>query len=323
MNHTLRTACKSAATATLPVQVSNASVGNTSGGRPFLTVQLTDHSGSWDTKIWSDNESFEELAKGEGFYHLTAEFSLNEFGLSLKKPAFAPMPESQVAEFLAGGEDQLARQKEEFALIESAIASISNKALRVATQSVFLSPQLQRRFLRAGAAIKNHHAHRGGLLQHTASMLRIADMIGPHYAADMDTLRAGVLLHDIGKVLECDTGDGLAPKPELRGEMLGHILAGVEIFNSSWKQASTEDTAEFKNSEPVRLRVIHLIASHHGSLEFGSPVTPKTLEAHLLHHIDNMDAKAQMVVEAVEENRPSPVSCMIDGGRILGRILPP
>jgi 3'-5' exoribonuclease len=132
-------------------------------------------------------------------------------------------------------------------------------------------------------------------------MLRVAQALAPLYAeVDNDLLCAGVIFHDIGKLWENDTGEkGFASVPSRRGELLGHISLGIEVANALWREVEAAEGANWgelqPSSEEVRDHLLHLIASHHGTKEFGSPVAPKTPEAFLLHHIDNIDAKMEML----------------------------
>jgi 3'-5' exoribonuclease len=114
-------------------------------------------------------------------------------------------------------------------------------------------------------------------------------------------LIAGVLFHDVGKLWESHVAeDGFGIEHCERGEMLGHINMGIEVVNNLWRQLKADDALSAwktitPSSESVRLHLLHLIASHHGELSFGSPVVPKTPEAAALHYIDNLDAKMEMV----------------------------
>jgi 3'-5' exoribonuclease len=117
-----------------------------------------------------------------------------------------------------------------------------------------------------------------------------------------DLLQAGVLFHDCGKLWEnCMEEDGFAMPFDERGELLGHINIGIELVNTLWKTLPLEDWQDLQpESEDVRLHLLHLIAAHHGELQFGSPVQPKTPEAVALHYIDNLDAKLEMLARGYE-----------------------
>jgi 3'-5' exoribonuclease len=157
------------------------------------------------------------------------------------------------------------------------------------------------RFQRASAARHNHHAHRGGLLRHTGQMMRSASAVCSAYPVlNRDLLLAGVLFHDCGKLWEmCPPEAGFEIPRELRGELLGHISIGIEAVNALWRKLPLETWRGMEPaSEDVRLHLLHLIASHHGELQYGSPVEPKTPEAIALNMVDNLDAKLEMLAMA-------------------------
>ena len=161
---------------------------------------------------------------------------------------------------------------------------------------------------RTGAARRNHHAHRGGLVEHVAQMMRTAVQISVAYPKlNRDLLVSGVLFHDIGKMWEnAYAAKGFTMAYTETSELISHIPIGLEIVNRLWHEIEdTELAGGWQELEPetnqVRLHLLHLIASHHGTLEFGSPVVPKTPEAVALHYIDNLDAKLQMMTEAYEK----------------------
>ena len=161
------------------------------------------------------------------------------------------------------------------------------------------------RFRRTAAARKNHHARRGGLVEHVAQMMRSAVAVcGVYPELNRDLMIAGVLFHDCGKLWENTYPEtGFGQLHTMHGEMLGHIPLGIELANKLWRDLVEAGEFEaFSESKPgteeVRLHLLHLIGSHHGQLEFGSPVLPKTPEAYALHYIDNLDAKLEMLRDA-------------------------
>jgi 3'-5' exoribonuclease len=138
-------------------------------------------------------------------------------------------------------------------------------------------------------------------VEHVAQMMRCAvALAGLYPQLNRDLMIAGVLFHDCGKLWENVYAEsGFTMPYNLTAEMLGHIPLGLELVNKLWRDlledpAAAEWTALEPASEIVRLHLLHLIAAHHGSLEFGSPVLPKTPEAVALHHVDNIDAKLEM-----------------------------
>lgn len=188
------------------------------------------------------------------------------------------------------------------------VANLADPRLRGLAQIFFA--EFGDRFRRAAAARGNHHARRGGLVEHVASMLRCAVGIANAYPnLNPDLLFTGVLFHDCGKMWENQLPpDGFTMPYDERGELLGHITIGIEIVNALWRKLmATEEAAAWKTltpaNEDVRLHLLHLIAAHHGELQFGSPVPPKTPEAYALHYIDNLDAKLEMIAGAYNTSK--------------------
>jgi 3'-5' exoribonuclease len=147
------------------------------------------------------------------------------------------------------------------------------------------------KFLRAPAGVKNHHAYPGGLLEHVVSLMEVAAAIVPHYPQlDADLMLAGAFLHDIGKVDELTYDRELGYSDE--GQLVGHIVMAVGILDAKIQEAQELTGEPF----PTRLQTTlkHIIVSHHGEYEFGSPKLPMTPEAMALHYLDNMDAKLQL-----------------------------
>jgi 3'-5' exoribonuclease len=147
-------------------------------------------------------------------------------------------------------------------------------------------------FLRCPAALKNHHAFERGLAEHVLSMLRIADQVGTHYnfmypgSVDEDLLLAGVFLHDIGKVVDYVEHGPADWRMSVDGELVNHMTHAVVMVHDA--------CARIGSAPHIERQLTHMILSHHGQLDWGSPVAPKMLEAALLHYIDNMDARASM-----------------------------
>jgi 3'-5' exoribonuclease len=227
---------------------------------------------------------------------IEGEFSVGIFGLDAKRWSVLALPENEAQELLQGDETERAAAQAEFDLIQQKLNSVTDPRLRALTEA-FLA-EFGSRFRRAAAARRNHHAFRGGLLRHTAQMMRCADAICTAYPAlNRDLLIAGVLVHDCGKLWEmCPSETSFEIPRDLRGELLGHISIGIEVVNALWRKLPMENWRDLTPpSEEVRLHLLHLIAAHHGELQFGSPVEPKTPEAIALHFIDNLDARLEMI----------------------------
>lgn len=141
---------------------------------------------------------------------------------------------------------------------------------------------------RTPAGVKHHHAYAGGLLDHVVNLLRLADLVAPLYPdMDRDLLLVGVLVHDIGKTVELESEKGFSYTDA--GQLLGHVLLGLEIVDAKIRAVEAATGRPFDAETGIRVK--HMIASHHGAYEFGSPKLPMTLEAVALHHLDHLDAK--------------------------------
>jgi 3'-5' exoribonuclease len=157
----------------------------------------------------------------------------------------------------------------------------------------FDDPDFRARFERCPASTGNHHARLGGLLQHTVEVAFIAQAIGRTAGADWDLLLAGVLLHDIGK-LEAYRWDGVFENTTA-GALVGHVTLGALMLERRLAELAPPFGAE------PRARLLHLVLSHHGRLEYGSPVRPMTLEAEVLHQADTASAATANVAEALRD----------------------
>ena len=290
--------------ASVVAQVQSKSQRTTKNGKPYLELVLADATGSASIKIWSDSPVYqqaEEMNTGD-LLHIRAKWISGTYGLDAKDTAFAMPDESLLEDFFAGDPGLLAKQAEDYTVIERFCETIGDPRL-LALCRMFLG-QYGERFRRTAAAKKNHHARRGGLVEHVCQMMRSADALCPVYPEiNRDLLLAGVLFHDCGKLWEnAYPKQGFAQIPTIYGELMGHIPMGIEIVNKLWRDLmETEESSAWTNLQPqgemVRMHLLHLIGSHHGEYEFGSPVLPRTPEAFALHFIDNLDAKMEMVRE--------------------------
>lgn len=194
--------------------------------------------------------------------------------------------------------------------------AIEKPRLRAVLDLFFEDDELRRRFERCPASVRGHHAQLGGLLKHTTEVAAIARAAARVSGADQDVVLAGVLLHDIGK-LEAYSWDGLFDYT-VRGSLLGHVVLGALMVDERLRSQP-----ELPCTDEERLVLLHAILSHHGKLEFGSPVQPMTLEAEVLHWADNASAKTASVAEALanpENFTDGPISkpqWMLDRRRVF------
>ena len=174
--------------------------------------------------------------------------------------------------------------------------SFENGHLRELFESLVSDEEFWEAFCEAPAAKGMHHARVGGLLEHSASCLRIADGLAEIYPVDRDLLLFGAIFHDVGKVRELswDAGSFAYTK---EGRLLGHVVLGERLVAS-------HVAALPGFPEELALRISHLLLAHQGETEYGSPERPKTLEALLVHLVDNLDARVAMYLESTANVGP-------------------
>lgn len=296
---------ETALAAVLDVELQSRSPRQTKTGKPYLVLTFADSTGSFALNAWSDAPLFEAAS---GFtdgtvLRLDAEWTQNSYGLNATQLAWERLGGEALEVFYAGDAATAEKQRRDWEAINAFCATIRDPRLHALAEH-FLAGQ-GTKFRRAAAARKNHHARRGGLVEHVAQMMRSADAVcGAYPQLNRDLLLVGVLFHDCGKLWENQYAErGFAQGHSLHGEMLGHIPLGIELVNKLWREVADSARAQGwlalePASETVRLHLLHLIASHHGEYQFGSPTLPRTPEAFALHHIDNLDAKLEMIQDA-------------------------
>lgn len=283
------------------VQLTQKLTKTTKTGKPYLELSFADVTDTMAIKVW-DNARWCPAcsAMQEGVsVSVTANWTSTQYGLEATEIDYRPLSAAEEEELLTGGAELRAVQTEAWEQILQFIGSMKDPRLAALCRA--LTEQHEARFRRAAAARNMHHARRGGLVEHTAGVMRAADAIcGAYPHINRDLVLAGALFHDCGKMWETGCAEqGFGVEYSEMGELLGHISVSIEVVNKLWQGiCTTEQRAAWKGlvpaSEQVRMHLLHLIASHHGVLEYGSPVVPKTPEALVLHHADNIDAKLEM-----------------------------
>jgi 3'-5' exoribonuclease len=256
-------------------------------GEPYLSLTLGDRTGDVDAKMW-DNvaevmNAFEcgDFVRVKGLpqiYNNRPQFTIHKI---------QRVEESSVdlADFLPASTRD---PREMVAELSQIVGGIGNPHLRALLDIVLADEELLRRYAKAPAAKSIHHAYLGGLLEHVLSLC------GMYPTVDLDLLLAGAILHDIGKVHELSYDRGFGYTSE--GQLLGHIAIGLRLIEDKLRELP-----EF----PPRLRTLveHLVLSHHGSLEFGSPKVPLYPEALLLAYLDDLDAKMDCMRALADKDR--------------------
>ena len=266
----------------------------TKTNKPYLNLILGDKTGQLEARIWDPGDAriAKEFDKG-AIVKVRGCCSRFEDRLQVKidQLRVALADEVEKSDLLpATGYDvnDLWRQLGNF------IEGMSNPDLKALLKSILGDPSIAMAYREAPAARQLHHAWLGGLLEHVVSLLRLGDRVAAHYTLlDRDLLLTGIILHDVGKIRELSWDIGF--DYTIEGVLLGHIQMGVDLV-----EKAIASLPQF----PDRLRtlVLHLILSHHGKLEFGSPKLPMIPEALVLNFVDDLDAKMQAVVSEFEKS---------------------
>lgn len=261
-------------------------------GEPYLALTLIDRTGDIDAKMWDNVAEIIDTFDRDDFIRIKGETQLyqNRLQLTIHRIARVDEREVDLADFLPASQ----RDPEEmFSELQALIASLSNPHLRTLLGNVFANAEIAEAFKRAPAAKAIHHNWLGGLIEHVLSLASLARDAARHYPfIDQDLLLAGVILHDIGKVRELSYARSFNYTTE--GSLIGHIQIALRLLADKYPPGFPEK---------LRNLLEHLILSHHGQLEFGSPKLPVFPEAMLLHHLDNMDSKMELMRSTIERNR--------------------
>jgi 3'-5' exoribonuclease len=277
------------------------SVRATKAGKSFLALTLCDKSGTIDSKVWDQADAIATRFEVDDFVRVEAQVDSWQSKLQLNVRDAQKVDDSQVdlADFVPTSRWQHSALLEQ--LQELVNRELKSPQMRRFFDELFADEPLMRRYRTAPAAKSNHHAFLGGLIEHSLSMTRIAVQLGRHYGhyypglINPDLLIAGCVLHDIGKCFELSYARSFDYSNE--GQFIGHIVQGVEMVTAVAARVEPPLPAD------MILQIKHLILSHHGKKEFGSPVLPKTPEAMLLHEIDMIDSRMNMLSNIAEEQR--------------------
>lgn len=265
-------------------------------GQLYLQVELADKSGMITGRLWNaSDDDFNAFEDGD-YVRVEGHTQLYSGSLQLIVSSIDRVDPRTVdeSEFQVLSKNDLVRLEAELTTILGTIRSVPLKAL---ADEIIADKALLDAFKRTPAGVKHHHAYAGGLLDHVVNLLRLADRVAPLYPAlDRDLLLVGVLVHDIGKVRELESLQGFSYTDE--GQLLGHVLLGLEIVDAKIRMIEARTGQRFASEAAVRVK--HMIASHHGQYEFGSPKLPMTLEAVALHHLDHLDAKMAGTIQLLQ-----------------------
>jgi 3'-5' exoribonuclease len=272
--------------------IKQATKGVTTVGKPFMTLILQDKSGDIEAKLWDTGDEHEQIYQPEVIVHIGGEIHdyRGKNQLRIKQLRVAKAEEGiQINDLLPSATTP---KEELFEELTQFFFEIKNPSVSRITR--FLIKKHQPELIVFPAASKNHHDYASGLLDHVVSMLRLGKAICDLYPSlNRDLIYAGIILHDIGKVKEL-TGP-IATAYTVEGNLLGHITIMVDEIGQAAKELGIE------GEEVMVLK--HIVLSHHGKEEWGSPKKPMIQEAEILHYIDNIDAKMNMLTRALSKTK--------------------
>jgi len=277
-------------------------------GNNFLNVTLSDKTGTIKGVVWDNVDKITAGVTSGDFVHIKG--NVNEYKgalqLVIKKMETFFADEIDPADFLPMTRRNIESMFERLLRITSSVETAYFKQL---IQAFWNDKEFVRKFKTAPAAKKMHHAYIGGLLEHTLSMVSLADKVAGHYSGiNRDLLIAGAMLHDIGKTEEFEYQFRIDYSDQ--GRLLNHIVIGIEMIDEKLSEIK-----DFPQDQMVLLK--HMIVSHHGTREFGSPEPPKTIEAVILNYIDEIDSKVNGIRDFMASEDPN--ESWTSYHRLLGR----
>ena len=278
---------------TMNLLVKNVLKGVTQKGSPYLSLVLQDNSGTIDGKLWDASPEDIAAAVPGHVEQLTFEVLDYNNALQLRINSIRDLDQNEVdlSEYVMASPVAVSELKSQ---IGGYIRSIQNETLRTLVEAMY--KKVGKAFFDYPAASRIHHNYLGGLAEHTVGMANLAEHIAAQYPVlDRDLLISGVLIHDMGKTAEL--GGLVSNEYTLEGKLTGHISIG-----HGWLVETAQELGLSDRPETLLLR--HMILSHHGKHEFGSPVLPAIPEAEALFLIDNMDARMNSLRQALSQVKP-------------------
>lgn len=277
----------------LPLLVKDVKNGTTNQGKPYLTITVADDTGMIDGKFWDVKPEIEAIVKTGKVFTIVFEVIKYQGKLQLRINDVKEIDQNSVNlnDYVAASTESADdRQKK----VEKYINGMHNEAIRKMVTGVL--KKVGEKYYTYPAASKIHHNYLGGLSDHSLSMAEMAETITAHYPQlNKDLLIAGALIHDVGKTVEMS--GPVTTEYTLAGKLEGHISIANGILTEVAESLHLEGTEE-------AILLHHMILSHHGHYEFGSPVLPMLQEAEVLSLIDNLDARMNTLKNALESTKP-------------------
>jgi 3'-5' exoribonuclease len=256
-------------------------------GNLYLQLQLSDRSGAIAARLWNASENDYRAFENGDYVKVEGNTQLFQGNMQLIASAIRRARPDEVDEvdFRVLRSDEIDHMATRLAEM---LRTIKSPEVRNLAECFLMDTDFMAKFTTAPAGMKNHHAYQGGLLEHVVSLMELVLVVAPRYPRlDQDKLLVGAFLHDAAKVDELSYDRDIAYTDD--GQLLGHMVLAMTMIDEKVREAERLSGEPFP--KPLVTEIKHMVISHHGEYEYGSPKLPMTLEAVALHHLDNLDAK--------------------------------
>ena len=273
-------------------------------GNLYLQLRLSDKSGSITAMLWNAQQKHFDSFNNGDFVRLKGTSQLYNGAMQVlaKQVEKSDGQGIDEADFITLSNESVEKL---VARVAELLRSLTNVHLRNLAECFLVDETFMKGLRTAPAGVKNHHAYHGGLLEHIVSLMEVCQLVAPRYPdLDAELLLFGAFVHDIGKIRE------LTYSPDLgysdAGQLIGHLVQGVSMLDEMIVETEKQSGEDFPQDLANQLR--HMIVSHHGQYEYGSPKLPMTLEAIALHFLDSLDARIHNVSQLIADdvNKESP-----------------
>jgi 3'-5' exoribonuclease len=266
-------------------------------GNLYLQLSLSDRSGAIATRLWNASEQDYRAFENGDYVFIDGATQLFQGNMqmianSIRRARPDEVDEADFTILQTGDIDRMATRLAEI------LRTIKTPQLRNLAECFLMDTEFMAKFTVAPAGMKNHHAYRGGLVEHVVGLMELVLVVAPRYPQlDPDKLLVGAFLHDAAKVDELSYDRDIAYTDE--GQLLGHMILGITMLDNKVQEAERLSGEPFPKSLAAEIK--HMIISHHGEYEYGSAKLPMTLEAVALHHLDNLDAKLASFTQLIND----------------------
>ncbi|MHC4728036.1 MAG: 3'-5' exoribonuclease YhaM family protein [Planctomycetota bacterium] len=270
---------------------------STTRGDLYIAMFLQDRTGQLNGRMWQATETIYKALPKPGFVHIQGRSELyqNNLQIIINNVSAVDTTNVSIDDFLAQTDKDTNQMFED---IKKIVSRIKHPQMKALVEAFLNDTELMEKFRTAPAAVKMHHNYIGGLLEHTHNMLRVAVAILPLYPdVQADMVLAGIFLHDIGKTEELSYDMAFSYTDS--GQLIGHISKSLVMIN---QKADVLRTKGIQIDQTILDTIGHIILSHHGQYDFGSPKLPATAEAFMVYYIDDLDAKINQVTALIESD---------------------